>query len=72
MAKKEDRATKRNLVLTVFGTTALAVSATIITPYVVRKLSNTYYRSKSSTDDIDFGSIGPVVVNKDGETVEVD
>ena len=72
MAKKEDRATKRNLVLTVFGTTALAVSATIITPYVISKLSNTYYRAKSGTEDIDFGNMGPVVVNRDGEPVEVD
>jgi hypothetical protein len=72
MVEKEDHAAKRNLVLAVLGATALAVSAAIITPYVVRKLSNTYYRSKSGTDDIDFDNMGPVVVNKDGETVEVD
>lgn len=72
MVEKEDHTAKRNLVLAVLGATALAVSAAIITPYVISKLSNTYYRAKSGTEDIDFGNMGPVVVNRDGEPVEVD
>ena len=72
MVDKEDHASERNLASLLLGATALAVSAAIIAPYVIRKLSNMYYRSKIGTDDIDFDNMGPIVVNKDGEEVEVD
>lgn len=70
--QKNNESKSRNVALWIVGGVALVATAAVVTPVIVKQLTNAYYRANTGVEDIDFNDMGPTIVNRQGEPVEVE
>lgn len=71
MQEKNERKSK-SVALRIVAGVVFTATAIVVTPIVVKKLTNAYCRSNAHVDDIDIDNMGPIIVNKQGVPVEVE